>query len=98
MNKVGIRGKALNLMESYLKNRRQYVTIGEKRSREMIMKTGIPQGSNIGPLLFKIYTSDLNKIAEKGEIITFADDTIIGVENKTLKQGEKRLQEEIIKN
>lgn len=97
MRKLGIRGKAWKLMESYLKNRRQYVIIGEKKSEVREMKTGIPQGANLGPMLFLIYTSDLNKITENGDIITFADDTIIGTENKTIKRGEENLQEEIKK-
>ena len=48
----GFSTNALNLMLSYLKNRKQKVQINKKFSVERNVIAGVPQGSIDGPLLF----------------------------------------------
>ena len=43
---------ALNWFESYLRNRKQFVVINGIKSNQLNIKSGIPQGSILGPLLF----------------------------------------------
>ena len=52
MNKYGIRGLPLEWFSSYLKERKQYVKIGNNESSKKTITCGIPQGSTLGPLLF----------------------------------------------
>ncbi len=48
----GLDGLSLKLMESYITNRKQYVNIDGTDTEELTLKTGVPQGSILGPLFF----------------------------------------------
>jgi len=87
MKFYGISGTANKLMESYLENRYQRVSVNNSKpnklsSKWVQVKHGVPQGSILGPLLFLIYINYLslstNKLAYP---ILFADDTTIIISN-----------------
>ena len=61
----GIRGHALSLLASYLKDRTQVVSVPGEISEGMSIIYGVPQGSCLGPLLFLIYINDLGKISNE---------------------------------
>lgn len=74
-----ISGPVLDWFESYLKNRDFSVKIKNCVSEKSSLDIGVPQGSILGPLLFIMYTKDLEKIvASHGFVIhLYADDTQI---------------------
>ena len=59
--------------QSYLNHRQQYVAHGGYTSDLFTVHSGVPQGSNLGPLLFLIFVNDIldNLSCEK---LMFADD------------------------
>lgn len=59
LQNLGIVGDALNYIRTYLTGRTQQVIVGSEYSDCHELKTGVPQGSLLGPLLFSIYTRDL---------------------------------------
>ena len=71
----GIKGQALNLLKSYLTNRKQKCQIKNVFSSERLIKCGVPQGSILGPLLFLLFINDLPHCLSKTKPRLFADDT-----------------------
>ena len=66
---------AIKWMESYLSERKQFVQISGKRSREQEIDIGTPQGSRLSPLLFIILMADLDLWTGNSTLSNFADDT-----------------------
>ena len=46
------------VLQNMLSNIRFYVELNNERSRWIILKNGLPQGSVLSPILFNIYTND----------------------------------------
>ena len=84
----GIRGDILEWIRLFIKVRRQRVVVNGKKSSWRDVKSGVPQGSVIGPLLFLLFINVMpNEI--KCNIRLFADDANIF---KTVKNEEDSLK------
>ena len=46
----GVSGTALSWIQTYLTDRRQFVTVGQHQLTETKLEVGVPQGSVLGPL------------------------------------------------
>ena len=65
---VGIGGPVLSILTQFLSNRSQHVMVDGV--------SGVPQGSVLGPLLFRLYTSEFFSILEN-KLIGYADDSTL---------------------
>ncbi|KAJ4433995.1 hypothetical protein ANN_16314 [Periplaneta americana] len=65
---------ALAWMDSYLRERQQCVSINNRYSTWRTTKTGVPQGSVLGPLLFSIYINDISSNLTSCRHHIYADD------------------------
>ena len=70
----GIHGNILKWINGFLSNRRQTVKVNGVASKQEVVRSGIPQGSVLGPLLFVIYINDLPEHVIS-QMYLFADDT-----------------------
>ena len=72
---LGIGGKIIKWIESFLISRSQHVIVNGFRSNPHPVISGVPQGSVIGPLLFLILIGDIDSEVVSSFLSTFADDT-----------------------
>ena len=86
LEKLGIHGKVLMCLKSFLDNRRQRVKIGKCFSDYKPIISGVPQGSVLGPLLFVIFINDITDVSSSDNTIKlFADDLKSYVAGRDLK-------------
>ena len=88
LNYDGIKDTALLWFKSYLTKRTQYVEYDGVASSVREIKTGVPQGSILGPLLFIIYMNDIYTVSNKLDFILYADDTTLSSPLCSFTHGE----------
>ena len=84
LEKYGIRGLPLQLIASYLKDRKQAVRIGSAISSQAVINRGVPQGSVLGPLYFLIFINDMPRYLSNSYSILFADDCTLCYRGQSL--------------
>ena len=84
MSSIGVRGKVLSWVREWLTDRTQKVVLNGKESGTGNVRSGVVQGSTLGPTLFLIFINDISSAVNDGEsaleltnsiLSLFADDT-----------------------
>ena len=73
----GIRDTEHQLINNYLSNRYQLTEVNGYKSKPLKIKTGVPQGSVLGALLFLLYINDLPNCSIFFQMVMYADDTTL---------------------
>lgn len=75
LRNIGLSVKTVALFKSYLCERTQKVRVDNDTSDPILLKSGVPQGSILGPVLFIIYSSFLANRIQCCKAHFYADDT-----------------------
>ena len=94
MKDLGIQGKLGRWIHSFLNDREQAVTVDKKISKPQPVKSGVPQGSVLGPLIFLILIGDIDQNISSAFLSSFADDTRVGKGIET-EQDVRDLQDDL---
>ena len=91
----GVRGDSLIWFQSYIQQRKQVCSVNNTISNIREINCGVPQGSNLGPLLFLLYINDLPDCLETTNPALFADDTNISSKAPTPIEIETHLNKDL---
>ena len=91
----GIEQESLKWFQSYLDDRKQVCCVNGHMSNSRSVSCGVPQGSNLGPLLFLIYINDLPNCLSTASPRMFADDTNVSLASSTLHELENVLNQDL---
>ena len=94
IKQLGITGKVGKWIYSFLTGRTQTVIVNGMKSEDSVVRSGVPQGSVLGPLLFLILLGDIDKSVASAFVSSFADDTRVGHRIKTAEDVQA-LQEDL---
>lgn len=83
---------ALNWMKSFLSNRRQCIVESKLRSSMQPIKSGVPQGSVLGPVLFLLFVNDLPLFVNETYLEMYADDTTLHFASRDENALQSKLQ------
>ena len=82
---LGITGRLGKWIYSFLTGRTQTVIVNGAKSDTSEVKSSVPQGCVLSPLLFLILLGDICKSVTSAFVSNFADDTLIGYPLRHLK-------------
>ena len=76
LDRYGLRGELKGWIQAWLCDRKQIVVVDGDKSALVKVKSGVPQGTVLGPLMFLLCINDIGDNIES-QIRLFADDTIL---------------------
>ncbi|PSN43822.1 putative RNA-directed DNA polymerase from transposon BS [Blattella germanica] len=98
LSKYNINGKILHSIMKLITDRQITIKYNQQITKPRITSNGLPQGSSLSPILYIIYTKQLeNEIIPCARILQFADDIVIYKTHYEHIQDTHPLQESIEK-
>ena len=91
----GIDQNGIRFFKSYLSNRSQICCVNGEISDAIKITFGVPQGSNLGPLLFLIYINDFPNCLRTASSRMFADDANINIATKSVTKLKPLINSEL---
>ena len=87
----------IHLIHNYLENRQFKVHVKGIDSQTESIKSGVPQGSILGPMLFNLYINDMphNNIHNNSHLHIFADDTLITGQSRQPTLATRQVQQNL---
>ncbi|CAI2736936.1 unnamed protein product, partial [Dicrocoelium dendriticum] len=85
---IGISGSLLSWISDFLNDRSMQVTVNDTFSAPVLMTSGVPQGSVLGPALFTIFINDLPSILQT-DCLIYADDLKLWMEVSSLEDADR---------
>ena len=97
LSNMGVKGNLFRWLKNYLENRSQIVKNKNSSSDVFRIKSGVPQGSVLGPTLFLAYINDIKHLDLKCNINLFADDTVLYCSGPNLENLISSVQDDLDK-
>ena len=89
MKKLGIGGSIAKWIGNFLIDRKQKVVVNKHSSEWSDVKSGVPQGTILAPLLFLIYIADIGDDITNSTLASYADDSKLRKKIKNEDDGNK---------
>ena len=99
LSKMSIYGAdrtTLDGFSSFLSGRTQRVRIGSALSAPGLLTSGVPQGGILSPIVFTIYTADMELWLKSSKVFNFADDTTTDTKGKEPMDIKLKLEKDAI--
>ena len=87
----GFKGKLLNWLEDFLKNRKFHILLNGENSSEGTIHRGVPQSSALSPILYNLFTSDIPLMIDTLRT-EYADDIALSVRGKNMEESTRKME------
>jgi len=98
LHRKGIQIEVIKVIFEYLSDRQGFVQVDDCISCVRNVKLGCVQGSILGPILFNVYTSELESVVSPWELVSYADDTYVVIHGNEIEEVKANFKETIIRH
>ena len=92
LENMGFHEECTRWIKSYLAERSQVTKFSNISSDKETVKSGVPQGSILGPVLFIAYTSDFAAAMPGCKVVAYADDAAILTSSKNVASLKTKIE------